>query len=509
MIPLPWFRARGVSRGKPGSPGWQCRRLALLGVLVATSLLETGCQSGPFSPCGFIGRRTSFLTRPFRHGCDSCGGSEVVADGGCVSSGVPIGAAAAPIIVPGATVAPGAATPSNVLSPDSPQILDQAPQANPGPAPTRRFPSGPGSTGSNGSTGSTGSTGGIKTSTSAYETFRLDSRSMGSRGDDLARTLTTTPVPAARSAQDSSRMPARDTKAAPQGGANIESVLDHLPPLDLPSEVTEKTTTPPVAPPAQRKPQTQTPTSGPAPASDHLSGRSSRDAEADLVATAMQPPEPDPSGAGAPGISRFVAVDLRLAAGSVPSTAGLDWLSEKGYRTLVDLRESSETDLIFIAAVAKRGLRYITLPISLKTIDRAHVARFNLELAMGEARPLYFFDSDGTRAGVLWYIRRIAIDRLNNEIARREAANLGLNSAEYWSAARNYLERMDNLRSGSLDALGPVSMGGSQATAQSARPLSSEALAMSTAGAAAASANAHKAIETTGWRLDDHGAHGA
>ena len=51
------------------------------------------------------------------------------------------------------------------------------------------------------------------------------------------------------------------------------------------------------------------------------------------------------------------------------------------------------------------------------------------ELAMGEARPLYFFDSDGTRAGALWYIRRIAVDRVSNEIARREAENLGLNNS--------------------------------------------------------------------------------
>jgi protein tyrosine phosphatase (PTP) superfamily phosphohydrolase (DUF442 family) len=229
------------------------------------------------------------------------------------------------------------------------------------------------------------------------------------------------------------------------GGDNGQSVLDHLPPLDLPSDVTEKTTTPPVVPPAQRRPPTQDPAPAkvPLPADDHLSGRSTSDPDADLTATAMSASGSSPTAAGAPGISRFAAVDLRLAAGSVPSPAGLDWLSEKGYKTLVDLREPAETDLVFIAAAAKRGLRYITLPISPKTIDRSHIERFNLELAMEEARPLYFFDSDGTRAGALWYIRRIAVDRLNHDIARREAEYLGLGSAEYWSAARNYLERLD------------------------------------------------------------------
>ena len=73
-----------------------------------------------------------------------------------------------------------------------------------------------------------------------------------------------------------------------------------------------------------------------------------------------------------------------LAAGSVPSAAGLDWLIEKGYKTLVDLRESSETDLPFIGEVTKRGLRDIAPPVNLKSIEPpAHAARFNLELADG------------------------------------------------------------------------------------------------------------------------------
>ena len=83
MFHLQWFRTRGVNRGKPGLPGGHGRRLALLGFLIATSLLETGCQSDPCSPCGFsgfIGRTTSFITRPFRRDRGGCCGSEVVAE---------------------------------------------------------------------------------------------------------------------------------------------------------------------------------------------------------------------------------------------------------------------------------------------------------------------------------------------------------------------------------------------------------------------------------------------
>ena len=120
------------------------------------------------------------------------------------------------------------------------------------------------------------------------------------------------------------------------------------------------------------------------------------------LTSSIVPTNPSASSASVgPGISRFVAVDLKLAGGSTPSTDGLKWLAEKGYRTILDLRESSEVPPTFIAQVTGMGLRYVALPIGLKTIDRDHVERFNFEMAAGEARPLFFFDSDGTRAARL------------------------------------------------------------------------------------------------------------
>jgi protein tyrosine phosphatase (PTP) superfamily phosphohydrolase (DUF442 family) len=268
-------------------------------------------------------------------------------------------------------------------------------------------------------------------------------------------------------------------------------VLDHLPPLDLPSDVTEKNTTPPVAPAAQRKPQT------PALASDHQSGRSSRESDLTLTGSSLPGPETASSAGGVPGISRFVAVDLKLAGGSAPSTAGLDWLADKGYKTLVDLRESSETDLLFIAQATQRGLRYIALPVSRETINRPHIARFNFELALGDARPLYFFDTDGTRAGALWYIRRITVDRLSSQIARREAEELGLSNQDYWLAATSYLEHLDNPRSQVSEASGPVSTAGSEKTAkpapQAPRPPASESGPPAPAGPADPSKKASQA----------------
>ncbi len=57
------------------------------------------------------------------------------------------------------------------------------------------------------------------------------------------------------------------------------------------------------------------------------------------------------------------------------------------------------------------------LPVNLKTLDPDRLERFNFELAATEARPLFFFDSDGSRAGALWYIRRVTVDRVDPQLA--------------------------------------------------------------------------------------------
>ncbi|GAC1465848.1 MAG: hypothetical protein NVSMB9_05820 [Isosphaeraceae bacterium] len=142
----------------------------------------------------------------------------------------------------------------------------------------------------------------------------------------------------------------------------------------------------------------------------------------------------------APGIRRFAGVEPKLAGGSAPTPSGLDWLADKGYKTIVDLREENNISAAFIADVARRGLRYIPLPISLKTVDTMHVDRFEFELTVAGGRPLYFCDTDGTRAGVMWYIHRVLVDKIDPMVARRDAEELGLTDDSFREAATRFIE---------------------------------------------------------------------
>jgi protein tyrosine phosphatase (PTP) superfamily phosphohydrolase (DUF442 family) len=435
MFRLRWFQVGGAARGMPRRNRAHRKPWPALGLIACLALLQSGCQSGASGsglcgPCGFFNRVS---TRMFSR-----------SNGGCCSPGVvtegPVEyAAPATVVGPAATVpsyqsgAGMISTPSSVPPPgETPQDLDRI-----DPLPKSKVVTPP--AGTNGAQNST-----LPGSRTSYQTRRQDpSTRIARRPVTLPRTTVSTPEPTSRSAQVLARSAQRDSR-----GADDQDPLDHLPPLDLPGEVTKSAATPPVPPAAVRddKPATAADkkaavkSESPAPAADDL----------DLTSASGPEAAAAPAGGAGTGINRFSAVDLKLAGGSAPSSQGLKWLADKGYRTVLDLRESSEVPSSFIAEVTRMGLRYVALPINLETIDRTHVERFNFEVAIGEARPLFFFDSDGTRAGALWYIRRISNDRLDHQIARREAEGLGLAGTSAWAAATNYLSRLNAPRTSAI-----------------------------------------------------------
>jgi protein tyrosine phosphatase (PTP) superfamily phosphohydrolase (DUF442 family) len=422
MFSLEWFRIGRAARGMPPRARARHGRRVALGFLACMTLLQAGCQSGPlgncslFSPCGFFGRATG---RVFRGGGGNggggcCGGSSIIGEAP-VEYGAPAG-----VVVPGSSAPtysmPGS-TPSTVPSADAPLELDAIPKGR-----TGTTPSGTGGAASN-----------MAPSRSGYNVTRVPgSVPVTQSGNAASRTVISSPAQPARASQDA---------VASSAGWDDRDPLDHLPPLDLPGEVTRSAATPPSAPAVDRQSaSTDRTRDASAPRRDSSALETSLDSK-------QQPaenPEPAPSASGGPGLNHFLSVDLKLAGGSLPSSAGLTWLAQKGYRTLVDLRESSEVPPAFIADVTQRGLRYVALPTSAKNLDRDQVTRFNFEVGLGEARPLYFFDADGTRAGALWYIRRMTVDKADQAVARREAEELGLAQGTLWQSASNYVAAQSN-----------------------------------------------------------------
>ncbi len=252
-----------------------------------------------------------------------------------------------------------------------------------------------------------------------YEAFRPGYGSGRPRGENIARAL----IP-----------PAEPTTRSAQGATPPEAVnpLDNLPPLDLPREVRGDQ----IKAGAAAVPE-------PAPPPDAASLQGATRPPEDLIDPVMPVPVPAAEArSAAPGIRLFAAIEPKLAGGSLPTPAGLDWLAEKGYKTILDLCESGDVQTSYASDVTSRGLRYVALPMSLKTVDSRHLDLFSAELSLSEARPLYFCDTTGDRAGVLWYLRRITVDKVDPQDASREAQEMGLRDKQFWLAASKLLESL-------------------------------------------------------------------
>ncbi len=85
-------------------------------------------------------------------------------------------------------------------------------------------------------------------------------------------------------------------------------------------------------------------------------------------------------------------------------------------------------------------MRYIVLPVTAKTLDEALLKRFGDEIAMAGNRPLYFFDTDGACAAVLWYVHLVVVEGLDEASAAKEVEEIGPKEADLWMAATAFLK---------------------------------------------------------------------
>ena len=371
---------RGLSpRSWARPPGLALLALALVG------LVQSGCQTPGCDTCGLGSKISngvqSLAARVFNHK-SSCGGGS---DCGC-------GGSEGAIYDSGTTVIPGG------MAIPAPGTIVPAPAIESAPSQLEAIPSSSIRNPPNGNT------------KSGYTTMLPKGGVAANRGasTNVARALHSSP----------------DRSGEPVASVDL---LDNIPPVDLPTEVTRKAlntttgvgpaTTPAVAP-------------VPVPAANNAAPTPAEKVSAAEGAMLILPPINAQNAHQAPGIRRFASVAPSVGGGSGPSMDGLDWLKEKGYRTFIDLRRGSEVEPNFVDAVNDRDMVYISLPIVANRLDASRLARFDDLISQSENRPLYFCDSDGTRAGLAWYIHLRNVDQEDSQGATGKAEEIGLTEVE-------------------------------------------------------------------------------
>ena len=144
-----------------------------------------------------------------------------------------------------------------------------------------------------------------------------------------------------------------------------------------------------------------------------------------------------------PGIRNFTRVEPTFACGgSVDPAIAMPELAKRGYKSVVNLRESSENGARIDesrAAAQANGIKFIHLPMNPEKPSAAAADEFLRLAADPSNQPMYFHCASGGRAAALWLIRRMLVDNWPAARATSEAIEIGLASPALKQFALDYV----------------------------------------------------------------------
>jgi len=142
------------------------------------------------------------------------------------------------------------------------------------------------------------------------------------------------------------------------------------------------------------------------------------------------------------GVANFRQVETTVAcAGAVKATA-VAGIKNLGFASIVNLRLPTEpgADIEAEAAAAKAaGINFIHIPFNGAMPDPAVADRFIKTVTEPGNQPAFIHCASGNRAAALWMIKRVLIDKWDNERAIQEATDLGLTSPALKTFALDYI----------------------------------------------------------------------
>ena len=141
------------------------------------------------------------------------------------------------------------------------------------------------------------------------------------------------------------------------------------------------------------------------------------------------------------GVTNYAKLDSTIACGGATTLDGIGELKKLGYKSIINLREASETGAnVEASAAAARGagIKYVHIPMNRNTPDPAVADQFLKAIVDPEGQPVFVHCGSGNRAAAMWMIKRMVVDKWDAEKAGTEAAALGLTNAALKQFALDY-----------------------------------------------------------------------
>jgi len=142
------------------------------------------------------------------------------------------------------------------------------------------------------------------------------------------------------------------------------------------------------------------------------------------------------------GITNFARLETTVACGGATTPEAVPELKKMGFASIINLRLADErgANIDEEAAAAKAaGINFIHLPLNVANPDPTVVDRFLAAVTNPANTPAYIHCGGGSRAAAMWMIKRVEVDKWDEERALKEAEALGLANSTVKDFAVNYI----------------------------------------------------------------------
>lgn len=144
-----------------------------------------------------------------------------------------------------------------------------------------------------------------------------------------------------------------------------------------------------------------------------------------------------------PGVVNFSQVETTVACAGATTPESLAGIKKMGFNSVMNLRMSTEPGAKIeeeAAAAKAAGINFIHLPFNERMPDTAIIDQFLKAVTDPKNQPAFIHCASGNRAAMMWFIKRVMVDKWDVDRASEEAEQLGMTKASLKTLALSYIQ---------------------------------------------------------------------
>ena len=144
-----------------------------------------------------------------------------------------------------------------------------------------------------------------------------------------------------------------------------------------------------------------------------------------------------------PGITNYAHVETTVACAGAVTNDSVAGIKKMGYASIINLRLANEkgADIEGETAAAKAaGINFFHIPFNGAMPEAAVADQFMKTITAAGNQPAFIHCASGNRAAAMWMVKRVLIDKWDNERAAEEATQLGLTNPALKTFALDYIQ---------------------------------------------------------------------